>query len=324
MPLAIRCASWNLRYDITPDKVTVQESLAALKSPLHQPTSLYKDVDRERPWSERRIRVWQHLVDEQLDLVCFQETLHRQVSDMHELLGRTEWEWAGVGRDDGQKRGEYSPVFFRTERFELLSSETFWLSRKHDVPGSIYPGSGCVRMCTCVRLRVKGDPEGRILSVLSTHLDHSSEEQRQFGASMLLARARYEEDTQGAAVLLFGDFNSPPDGADSGAYRVMTGATPPLELEPKFAQKFAVPSSAPPFKLIDLRAVTKPAHVVGHFATYTDWTLPSSSGPHARIDFILGGSGKPWKSLRYKVGENLLDDGCYMSDHRPVIASVEI
>ena len=43
--------------------------------------------------------------------LAFQEALVRQVNDMQELLG-PEWGWVGVGRDDGQTVGEYSPLFY--------------------------------------------------------------------------------------------------------------------------------------------------------------------------------------------------------------------
>jgi hypothetical protein len=33
------------------------------------------------------------------------------VLDLKELLG-DDWNWVGVGRDDGQLKGEFSPIFF--------------------------------------------------------------------------------------------------------------------------------------------------------------------------------------------------------------------
>lgn len=43
--------------------------------------------------------------------LAFQEALVRQVHDLKELLGDN-WEWVGVGRDDGVERGEFSPIFY--------------------------------------------------------------------------------------------------------------------------------------------------------------------------------------------------------------------
>lgn len=38
--------------------------------------------------------------------------MKRQVDDLQVLLG-DDWGWIGVGRDDGEERGEYSPIFYR-------------------------------------------------------------------------------------------------------------------------------------------------------------------------------------------------------------------
>lgn len=38
--------------------------------------------------------------------------MHNQVKDLEALL-HDEYDWVGVGRDDGKEKGEYSPVFYR-------------------------------------------------------------------------------------------------------------------------------------------------------------------------------------------------------------------
>lgn len=40
--------------------------------------------------------------------------MKRQVDDMVELLG-PDWDWFGVGRDDGAEAGEFSPIFFKRQ-----------------------------------------------------------------------------------------------------------------------------------------------------------------------------------------------------------------
>ncbi|KAH7106944.1 mannose-6-phosphatase [Auriculariales sp. MPI-PUGE-AT-0066] len=325
MPLSIRCATFNLRYDSKPDSKSVKDSLAALPSPLDKPSKWYDNPERERPWSERRIRVWQQLSGEQLDVIGFQESLHRQTHDLDELLNRDEpgsWRWVGVGRDDGEMQGEYSPIFWRTSRFDMVSWDTFWLSKTHKKP-SKFPGAGSVRLCTVVRLRSKDN--GGLISVLNTHLDDQSEPQRRYGASMLRHRALYEEQVYGSSVVLFGDFNSPPDrSSDSGAYLIATGALSPVDLDSAFTKEFEVPASTPRFTLLDFRGETPAEAIHGHFATYTDWSQVRSTGPYNRIDFIFGGSGSGWRSVLFKTRENLTDDGVYSSDHRLVVAHLEL
>ena len=43
--------------------------------------------------------------------------------------------------------------------------------------------------------------------ILNTHLDNDSEEQRQLGASLVLARARYEAAQNRGIIIVTGDFN---------------------------------------------------------------------------------------------------------------------
>ncbi|KZV91702.1 DNase I-like protein [Exidia glandulosa HHB12029] len=319
MSQPIRIASYNLRFDIWPDGVTVKQSLERLPPPLKKP-EFYKEVARERPWSERRVRVWRQLESENLDVIGFQEAVVRQCHDLQELLG-SEWAWVGVGRDDGQNRGEFNPIFYRQSRYNLVHKETFWLSTTPSKP-SRYPGAGSFRLCTLVRLTSK--TTGQTVSVLNSHLDDQSDKQRQYGASMLLTRARYEEYAQNAAVVLTGDFNSPPDGSDSGAYQIITGARAPLDIDHGFAKQYAVPSNAPPFKMLDIRGETPTDRIEGHFATYTGFVEVGRSDNYRRIDFILGGSNRRWTPLLYKVCETVSDDGVYASDHRPVIAHLQV
>nr|MBD3621826.1 endonuclease [Sunxiuqinia sp.] len=84
------------------------------------------DADQGNGW-ERRAPVV-------CDLICFhdfevfgaQEVLHNQLLDL--LNGLPDYDYVGVGRDDGQTKGESSPIFFLKEKFEVIESGHFWLS----------------------------------------------------------------------------------------------------------------------------------------------------------------------------------------------------
>ncbi|KAL0562353.1 hypothetical protein V5O48_019734, partial [Marasmius crinis-equi] len=106
----MRIASWNLRFDSQPDNITVEQSIAALPDPLVEFPFL--GVQGEQPWSTRRLRVAETLLSEGIELAGFQEALVRQVNDLAELFG-SEWSWFGVGRDDGNQAGEFSPIFYK-------------------------------------------------------------------------------------------------------------------------------------------------------------------------------------------------------------------
>ncbi|KAF8632791.1 hypothetical protein AX15_001690 [Amanita polypyramis BW_CC] len=313
----MRVITYNLRYDALPDNLTVQDSLNALPDPLIEPR--YLATHNEQPWSTRRIRVAENALSFGIDLACFQEALVRQVDDLLELFG-SGWAWVGVGRDDGVAAGEFSPVFYSKTAFKLLETDTFWLSNEPFQP-SKYPGAGSFRICTAARFSVIAS--GEEFSVLNTHLDDQSNDQRRLAASMLLTRARYEAVNTPGPVFVIGDFNSPPTGQDSSAYNIITGSIPPVPINQTFANRYAVaPGQFPNFNMVDLRGATPRRNISANYATFTDFSAPSDTSNWERIDFILGGSNMGWYASQYFVGTSLSDDGILASDHRPVFADI--
>jgi hypothetical protein len=88
---------------------------------------------------------------------------------------------------------------------------------------------------------------------------------------------------------------SPPTGRDAGAYNIITGTTPPVNVAPIFAEKYQVDAETlPDFKLLDLRAAV-PRHAVGtNYATFTGFTEPNNASIWSRIDFVFGGNNGGW------------------------------
>ncbi|KAI0708506.1 Endonuclease/exonuclease/phosphatase [Earliella scabrosa] len=318
----IRLATYNIRQDVYPNSITVQQSIDSLPDPLKKPTIYYGKVF-EQPWSTRRIKVYQHLRNEGIVLAGFQEALIRQVNDLAELFG-DDWAWVGVGRDDGIAKGEFNPIFYKKSAFELVSNDTFWLSNTPFEP-SKYPGAGSTRICTVTRLTLTSDPTNNTpLTLLNTHLDNLSSAQRALGASLLLLRARHEAHATRGPVLLSGDLNSPPSGSGAGAYQILTGQAPPVAINATFAARYAVPEGVDEFRMLDLRAETPRVRVSGEHATYTGFGLPFDTSAYSRIDFLFAGSNGQWSADAYRVGSSLTDDGVLASDHRPVFADVTL
>lgn len=111
---------------------------------------------------------------------------------------------------------------------------------------------------------------------------------------MLLIRGRFEAATSGGPILLTGDFNSPPTGSDSGAYRIITGRVPPVQVDRRFTEAYTPGETQfPDFKFLDTRVETPRFGVSANFATFTGWS-PSVTTEWARIDFVLGGSNRRW------------------------------
>ena len=153
---------------------------------------------------QRRLPVIASLVRfHDFDIFGAQEVFHSQLED---LLGALPgYGYTGVGRDDGAEAGEYSVVFYKRDRFELLDSGVFWLSEEPETPGSKGWDGACERLATWTVLR---DKSGRELLFINTHLDHVGEQARREGVALLLRRIETLRD--GRPVILTGDFNAEP------------------------------------------------------------------------------------------------------------------
>jgi endonuclease/exonuclease/phosphatase family metal-dependent hydrolase len=77
-------------------------------------------------WTNRIEMVSGLLKFHEADIFGLQEALIGQIEDIQKNL--PEFEWFGVGRDDGEKAGEFSPIFVNKTKFILIENGTFWLS----------------------------------------------------------------------------------------------------------------------------------------------------------------------------------------------------
>lgn len=124
------------------------------------------------------------------------------------------YDYIGVGRDNGVDEGEYAAIFYRTDKFNVLDSGTFWLSLTPEVP-SVNWDSACYRICTWAVFERKSD--GKTFAFLNTHLDHVSEEAQVNQAKIVAEKAK----TFDIPVIITGDMNVTPD---TSAYSTFTGA----------------------------------------------------------------------------------------------------
>ncbi len=132
------------------------------------------------------------------DSIGVQEATPEWMDYLKEKLD--EYAYVGVGRDDGKNDGEYSAVFYKKDKFELLESDNFWLSDTPDVPGKGWDAV-CIRICSWALLREKAT--GKKYVHLNTHLDHIGTEARQKGMEMIFAKA----ESISAPTVVTGDFN---------------------------------------------------------------------------------------------------------------------
>lgn len=137
-----------------------------------------------------------------------QECLTGQAEVLHNAF--PEYEFTGMGRDDGDQAGEMCALFTLRERYEVLDRGVFWLSETPEVVGSRSWDAALHRIATWVKLRDRRcRPE--VLYVFNTHFDHVGEEARHRSAQLLATRI--VDITRGAPVILMGDFNADAEGS---------------------------------------------------------------------------------------------------------------
>lgn len=135
------------------------------------------------------------------DIIGLQEVLVNQMSDLVKAF--PEYGYSGCGRDDGREKGEYVPLFYRRVRFDLVKSGFFWLSETPSVPGTVFSGSGSIRMASWLILRDKNT--NRELFVLNTHLDNASQPSREKSAKLI--SGMLDSLPENRPVTVMGDFN---------------------------------------------------------------------------------------------------------------------
>lgn len=164
------------------------------------------DVASDSPnhWQARKEKLVSQVLFHQTDLLGVQEALPNQVADMKSLMPA--YGFAGVGREDGKNKGEFSGIFYKLERLELLASSTFWLSLTPEVPGSKSWDAAITRIVTWAKLKDKKN--GKTFYHFNTHFDHMGKEARRQSAHLLLQKIATIAGK--IPVVLTGDFNAIP------------------------------------------------------------------------------------------------------------------
>lgn len=165
-------------------------------------------------WPQRRPLMREMITNVAPDIMGTQEGLHAQLQDLARDL--PDYDWTGVGRDDGKIKGEFMAVFYRKTRLEALATNHFWLSDTPEIPGSTTWGNSNRRMVTWLKFRDR--ITGGEFFLFNTHFDHQIQLAREKSAA--LARKHVTELETKLPVLLIGDFNAAA-GANK-AYEILT------------------------------------------------------------------------------------------------------
>lgn len=238
---------------------------------------------------------WEHRVEavartiNEADVVGLQEARKPQIDDLTERLG--DFEWYGVGRDDGMERGEFTPIFWRRDRFAVQDRGTFWLASDPTSVGATDWGARIPRICSWVALSDR--TSGESLWVMNTHFDHLSQTARIESARLL--RQQAEQIAAGKKVVVMGDLNCTPD---SEPLQILTGSEAPgMRFRDSIEQSQREPEG--------------PAGTWNGFKAIED----------RRIDFILVNGGVD-QVVSHRTLDPRTADGRFASDHLPVVAEI--
>ena len=164
--------------------------------------------DGTNSWIYRYPATLEMIKDQLPDVLGVQEALQYQVTFIDELA--PEYDYAGVGRDNGKTEGEYMAIFWNKKKVKLLDWGTFWLSETPDKPSK---GWDAKYNRTATWAIMKDKASGERFCVVNTHLDHVGAEARKNGLKLIIERMG-EINPKGYPTILMGDFNMKPSAAE--------------------------------------------------------------------------------------------------------------
>ncbi|MEX2568659.1 MAG: endonuclease/exonuclease/phosphatase family protein [Cyclobacteriaceae bacterium] len=152
-------------------------------------------------WDARIPIVESYLTSTKPDIIGMQEVVHNQILDLQDML--EDYAYVGTGREDGKKAGEYSPIFYKKDKLNLIDHSQFWLSETPDVAGSKSWDSSLPRIVTWAQFEEKDS--GNKFYAFNTHFDHRGVEARQRSADLMSEKISVIAGDY--PVIVTGDFN---------------------------------------------------------------------------------------------------------------------
>ncbi len=240
--------------------------------------------DVENSWKIRKNKVRQLLIQYAPSIIGIQEGLLSQVQYLDSCL--TDYNYVGVGREDGKEQGEYCAIYFDTTRYSVLNHSTFWLSETPDII-SIGWDAALERICTYGLFKDRKTSEE--FWVFNTHFDHMGTSAREQSSGMILKMIK-KINRQSLPLILMGDFNSIPDSPPIN--KIKTDLSDALQ--------------------ISLEELQGPRGTFNGFNV----DMPIEK----RIDYIFT---ENFKVLSYIHINDRLNNNRHISDHLPVMVKIQ-
>ncbi|HEK21376.1 MULTISPECIES: endonuclease/exonuclease/phosphatase family protein [unclassified Mucilaginibacter] len=234
-------------------------------------------------WGQRFPWAAKLMLFQDIDIFGTQELKYHQITDLTDSLPG--YKWLGVGRDDGKLGGEFSAIFYKSTRFQVLKHGDFWLSTVTDRPNKGWDAA-LPRICTWAQFReIK---TGFTFYFFNLHMDHIGVVARRESAKLILQKVK--QMAGNTATILTGDFN--------------------------------VDQTSDSYAVINNSGVLKDTYVLSPLKmapndTFNDFN--ASTAGDKRIDHIF--VTKNFKVLRYGILTNTYH-GRTPSDHYPVEAVI--
>ena len=118
-----------------------------------------------------------------------------------------DYDYVGVGRDDGNNQGEYSAIFYDKNKLEVVKSGTFWLSETPEKPSKGWDAA-YNRVCNYALFKMKKG--GKKFWAFNLHFDHVGDVARVNSAKLILEKIK-EFNKENLPLTLTGDFNLTDD-----------------------------------------------------------------------------------------------------------------
>ena len=243
-------------------------------------------ADGVNAWSNRKEMFADQIKFYEPDFMGVQEAMPNQINYLDTTL--TFFHHIGIGRE-GVNKGEASAIFYNYSRFDLIQSNTFWLS---DTPDKVSKGwdASYIRVCTYGLFRDKKSKKE--FWVFNTHLDNDGIIARTNGVELILKKMK-EVNTNDLPVIFTGDFNTTPETALITNLKKVMDDTKDV-------------------------SISKPFGPVGTFNNF-EFNKPVTM----KIDYIFISKGSKIKVKRFAVLSDS-DNLRYPSDHLPVYVELKM
>lgn len=245
-------------------------------------------------WETRLVSLDSLLRMYDFDILGVQEPYKPQIDELMKLHGEV-YDYYVVHTGNINSRGvsHSNPVFYRKERFKLLTSGVFWFSEKPDSVGSVSWDASQAR--NCIWLQLYDRISGIDFFVFNSHFDHKSALARDKSAGLLIEKIKQMAGNK--LTICTGDFNT---NQTSTAFKTLS-----TEI------------------LIDAHAIAKRIVNDDYKTSHGYKIIPPEPGS-SRIDHIfISRKVKPKKIKLWKVCNETFN-GKWASDHFPVFIELSL